>query len=294
LGAVREIEERMVARTYLFVPGDRPEMLAKSERRGADAVIVDLEDAVAPSVKEAAREAMASWLTTPRQGGERWVRVNPGEALVDDVAAIAEAGAAPAVHIDGIMLPKVRSAVDVITAVGVLDRARLGEARVIVLIETARAVLAVAEIATAPRVHQMMIGEMDLGSELGIDPSSPAWLPIRLQLVVASAAAGIEAPLGPVDPDFADPERLRAETRALYDIGFRSRPAIHPAQVPVFNEALTPSPDEVAEAERLVGAFDAAVADGRGAFADVDGRMIDEAMVKVARATLESARRAGR
>jgi citrate lyase subunit beta/citryl-CoA lyase len=287
LGAVREIEERMVARTYLFVPGDRLEMLAKSERRGADAVIVDLEDAVAPSVKEAAREAMASWLTTPRQGGERWVRVNPGEALVDDVAAIAA-------HIDGIMLPKVRSAGDVITAVGVLDRAGLGEARVIVLIETARAVLAVAEIATAPRVHQMMTGEMDLGSELRIDPSSPAWLPIRLQLVVASAAAGIEAPLGPVDPDFSDPERLRAETRALYDIGFRSRPAIHPAQVPVFNEALTPSPDEVAEAERLVGAFDAAVADGRGAFADVDGRMIDEAMVKVARATLESARRAGR
>jgi citrate lyase subunit beta/citryl-CoA lyase len=287
LGAVREIEERMVARTYLFVPGDRPEMLAKSERRGADAVIIDLEDAVAPSVKEAAREAMASWLTTPRQGGERWVRVNPGEALVDDVAAIAA-------HIDGIMLPKVRSAGDVITAVGVLDRAGLGEARVIVLIETARAVLAVAEIATAPRVHQMMTGEMDLGSELRIDPSSPAWLPIRLQLVVASAAAGIEAPLGPVDPDFSDPERLRAETRALYDIGFRSRPAIHPAQVPVFNEALTPSPDEVAEAERLVGAFDAAVADGRGAFADVDGRMIDEAMVKVARATLESARRAGR
>jgi citrate lyase subunit beta/citryl-CoA lyase len=192
------------------------------------------------------------------------------------------------------MLPKVRSAGDVITAVGVLDRAGLGEARVIVLIETARAVLAVAEIATAPRVHQMMTGEMDLGSELRIDPSSPAWLPIRLQLVVASAAAGIEAPLGPVDPDFSDPERLRAETRALYDIGFRSRPAIHPAQVPVFNEALTPSPDEVAEAERLVGAFDAAVADGRGAFADVDGRMIDEAMVKVARATLESARRAGR
>jgi citrate lyase subunit beta/citryl-CoA lyase len=289
LGAIREIEERVVARSYLFVPADRPEMLAKSERRGADAVIIDLEDAVAPSAKSTARAAVALWLAaTPHELGERWVRVNPGGALVQDVVALAGC------DVEGIVVPKVRGPEDVVAAIDALDRAGMAAAQVIALIETPPAVLAVAAIAAVPRVYQLMIGEMDLGSELRIDPSSPAWLPIRLQLVVASAAAGIEAPLGPVDPDFADAERLRTETRALYEIGFRSRPAIHPAQVPVFNEALTPSPEEVSEAQRLVGAFDAAVADGRGAFADVDGRMIDEAMVKVARATLESARRAGR
>jgi citrate lyase subunit beta/citryl-CoA lyase len=129
-----------------------------------------------------------------------------------------------------------------------------------------------------------MIGELDLSAELGIEPSNTdALLPLRMQVVVVSAALGLEPPLGPVSPDFRDLEGLRRESELLAGLGVGSRPAIHPAQVAVFNEVFSPSAEAVAEAGRLVELYEAALAEGRGAVTDDDGHMVDEAVVRVAR-----------
>ena len=285
----------MTARSYLFVPGDRPDMLTKAGQRGADAVIADLEDAVAPAGKLEARGTVAAWLnglTGP--GFEPWVRINPTTELRDgDLAAVL----LPRVY--GIMVPKVRSVEELLAVGDLLDRLELaagrpaGKVKLLPIIETVPGLLAVAALARAPRVHQLMIGEFDLSAELGIDPTyEPALIPLRMQVVVASAAAGIEPPLGPVSPDFRDLDSLRHETQRLVRLGFGSRPAIHPAQVLVFNEVMTPAPEEVERSTRLISLYEEALADGRGAVTDDEGHMVDEAVVKVARRVLETARRA--
>jgi len=289
------LQYSMTARSYLFVPGDRPDMLTKAGQRGADAVIADLEDAVAPAGKLEARGTVAAWLnglTGP--GFEPWVRINPTTELRDgDLAAVL----LPRVY--GIMVPKVRSVEELLAVGDLLDRLELaagrpaGKVKLLPIIETVPGLLAVAALARAPRVHQLMIGEFDLSAELGIDPTyEPALIPLRMQVVVASAAAGIEPPLGPVSPDFRDLDSLRHETQRLVRLGFGSRPAIHPAQVLVFNEVMTPAPEEVERSTRLISLYEEALADGRGAVTDDEGHMVDEAVVKVARRVLETARRA--
>jgi citrate lyase subunit beta/citryl-CoA lyase len=138
----------------------------------------------------------------------------------------------------------------------------------------------------------MMIGELDLGAELGVDPTATeAMMPLRMEVVVASAAAGIAPPLGPVLADFRDLDELAVDTRRLARQGFGSRPAIHPAQVAVINAAFTPGPVEVARARRMVEMYEAALAAGKGAATDQDGRMVDEAVIRVARRVLDAARR---
>lgn len=285
----------MTARSYLFVPGDRPDMLAKAGQRGADAVIADLEDAVAPAGKVGARATVAAWLDElVRPDFEPWVRINSNaEMVAGDLAAVFRP------HLYGVMIPKVRS-VEELAAVGDLlsehesaTGRTTGEVKLLPIVETAPGLLAVGELARAARVHQLMIGEFDLGAELGTDPAyEAAFVPLRMQLVVASAAAGIEPPLGPVSPDFQDLESLRDETLRLLRLGFGSRPAIHPAQVPVFNEVMSPTPAETERAGRIVDLYEQALADGRGAVTDDHGHMVDEAVVKVARRVLETAARA--
>ena len=280
----------MVARSYLFVPGDRPEMLTKALHRGADAVIADLEDAVAPGRKGKARSIVSSWLLEQYSPDvELWTRVNPDHQMADDIAALQETS------VTGILLPKLQGVGDIKKAVAMLDAVGLRSALVIPIIETAAAVLALESIAAAKRVLQLMIGEMDLGAQLGIHyTTAEAWAPIRLQLVVASAAAGIAAPIGPVDPNFKDPERLFAKTKELYRLGFRSRPAIHPAQVSVYNQAMSPTEEEIAAAHRVIEQFEAARSSERGTWTDDQGRMIDEAAVRAARAIIDAAARSVR
>ena len=287
----------MTVRSYLFVPGDRPDMLAKAGQRGADAVIADLEDAVAPGGKVAARTTVASWLDDLDEPDfEPWVRINPtNELREDDLTAVFRP------QLRGIMVPKVRSVDELLEVGNLLARMEsaatrpAGDVKLLPIVETVTGLLAVGALARAPRVHQLMIGEFDLGAELGIDPTyEPALVPLRMQVVVASAAAGIEPPLGPVSPDFQDLDSLRDGTRRLVRLGFGSRPAIHPAQVPVFNEVLTPTSEEVERAGRLVSLYEEALAEGRGAVTNDEGHMVDEAVVKVARRVLETARRAAR
>ncbi len=273
----------MNAQVYLFVPGDSAPKLAKAASRGADAIIADLEDAVAPAVKSDARLQVAEWLTDRRSAGvERWVRVNAGAQLEDDVAALA--GTEPT----GIMVPKVSGPADLDRATAALDAAGLTSAVLLALIETAEAVVSIDAIARMPRVQRLMIGEMDLGVDLGMAPHASGWDAIRVRVVIASAAAQLPAPIGPVDADFHDLERLHRDTRHLFDMGFRARAAIHPAQIPVLRRALSPAPDEIVWAKRVIVTYAEALAAGRGAAVDTDGSMIDEAVVARARRIVDA------
>lgn len=276
--------EKKIPRSYLFVPGDRADVLEKAADRGADALIVDLEDAVAPSSKDTARAVVAEWLgRRDRPNLPTWIRINSGADGESDIAALAGA------ELDGMMIPKARSADGVREWQGRLERAQLSS-RLLVLVETANAVRELDGIASIPGVTQLMIGEADLGAELGITPDHAVWDSLRVDVVVASAAAGISPPIGPVDPDFSDTGRIEAETRHLHGMGFVSRAVIHPAQIAPVHRALTPSPEEVDEARRTVAEHERALASGRGAYVDSEGAMIDEAMVRRARHVLATAR----
>jgi citrate lyase subunit beta/citryl-CoA lyase len=283
----------LTARSYLFVPADQPDKLGNASRRQADAVIADLEDGVAPSAKTEARRAAAGWLAD-RSRGELpsvWVRVNPGKSLTKDIHATV----LPA--LSGICLPKVRSPQQVQAVDGLLGQAEArcgmppGSIKLLALVESAAGVLAAQAIAQEPRVVRLGLGELDLCAELGIEPSEDEHelIGVRTQVVLASAAAGLDPPVAPLATDVRDLEALRHSTEALRRIGFGARWAIHPAQVPVINRVFTPSQEAVEAARRLIGRFEATLATGRGVLLDDGGRIIDEAVVKSARRTLAQA-----
>lgn len=275
----------MSPRCYLFVPGDRSDMLAKAATRGADALIVDLEDAVAPSMRDDAVGRVAAWLRTgDHTNVEVWVRLPPGEPA-ETIETIAEA------RPTGFVIPKAETA-DHVAAMAADAGGPGGHfpPRLIVLIETPRGLQQADAIATVPGVERLMSGEMDLGAALGIDPRDPeAWWPIRSRIVVASAAADLAGPIGPVSADFSDPHAIEQSARTLRRHGFRAGAAIHPSQVAPYMRAFAALPDEIAAATRLVDLYEAALALGQGAVVDDRGQMVDEAIVKAARRLIAEA-----
>ena len=280
------------ARSFLYVPGDKPEMLAKATQRGADAVIVDLEDAVAHSSKALARETVWSWLARQTdRSAAIWVRVNPQlDLLEDDLAA--------AVHpvLTGVYLPKVSSTDEIDFVATQLDAFEAvagmaeGTVQIAPLLETAAGILAAPQIAASPRVSHMSIGETDLAAELGMRPSpgGDEMNPIRMAVVLASAAARINPPIGPVDTAFRDLEGLRTSSEGLRRMGYGGRAAIHPDQIPVINAAFSSTPDEEAAARDIVNRFETAQREGGAVTVADDGSLIDEAVVRIARRTLAS------
>lgn len=287
-----ESEQAAAARSYLYVPGDRPDRLAGSLGRGADAVIADLEDAVALSAKPAARQAVAAWLAgLDRSRCQIWIRVNLS-TLGEDVGAIVSR------LVTGVVLPKAEPALlgeadAALTAQETRLGLPAGQLRLLPLVETARGLLDAVQLAAGPRVLRLGLGEADLAAELRLrpGPDREELRPLRLQLVLASAAAGIAAPVGPVGTDFRDLTSLRTSTEALLRLGFRARTAIHPAQIPVIHEVMTPDDDELAAARRVVEAFEAAERDGSGVATDEHGRMVDLAVVRSAREVIARAQR---
>jgi citrate lyase subunit beta/citryl-CoA lyase len=285
-----------IARSHLYVPGDKPEVLAKALGRGADALIVDLEDAVAPASKAAAREIVADWLSTLPIADENpvevWIRINPGVMGHDDLRAVVRAS------VRGIVVAKTESADEITSLHGLLTELedkhemRAGSIGVVPLLESANAVLNALAIARGPRVQRLQVGEADLRADLGVELGSDQreLLYVRSQVVLISAAAGIDPPVGPVDTNFRDVEALAESTRAVKRMGYLGRACIHPAQAAVVNEVFTPTADEVAAAQDLIARFDAAVAAGDGVCVDAQGRMVDEAVVRQARRTLALAR----
>ncbi|OIJ25641.1 HpcH/HpaI aldolase/citrate lyase family protein [Nocardioides luteus] len=257
------------ARTWLFVPGDRPERFAKAAAAGPDVVVLDLEDAVAPAHKDAARAHVTAWLA--RTEVTAAVRVNAaGSPWHDaDIAALAALGRPTTV-----MLPKADSA-EAIAAV--LDALPTGSA-VVALVETALGVARAIDLATSPGVVRLAFGSFDLAAELGVDPDhAPALAPARGSLVLASAVGGLAGPVDGVTGDVRDHERLTADVAAAAALGFAGKLCIHPGQVAPAAAALAPTADEVAWAERVLAA---ATEDG---VALVDGRMVDAPVVARAR-----------
>ncbi len=267
--------------------------MSKALNSGADALILDLEDAVAPSSKDLARTTVCSFLAAnASEGPKLWVRINQAEGGHNDARAIVESGGSA---LAGLFVPKVDSLADLNALDAVVRSAEAdvglepGSIPFCALIETANGVLRAAELAQHPRVARIAIGEADLSSELGVDltPGDERELLFaRSMLVLAASAAGINPPTGPVSTNFRDLDAYRASTVALKKLGFVGRSAIHPAQVPVINEVFTPSEAEVGKALRLVELFEAAVVAGRGVCIDDQGKMVDEAVVRAARRTL--------
>ncbi|MEQ3553343.1 CoA ester lyase [Pseudonocardia nematodicida] len=267
--------------TWLYVPGDRPERFAKAAASGADVVLVDLEDAVAPADKDRARDAVAEYLAGPLDGPPVHVRVNAGDRLAADVHALAGLPG-----LAGLRLPKVESTDELDALVPLLpDGLRLWP-----LLESARGLSEMDRIAAHPRVGGIGLGEQDLISALGIT-SVPALDHLRLRAVLAAATAGLPAPPMSVHPDVRDDDGLRDTTRHGRGLGMFGRSVIHPRQIPVVREAFAPT---AAERDRARAIVDAAGATTSGAIALDDGTFVDAPIVERALRVLDlDARLAG-
>jgi citrate lyase subunit beta/citryl-CoA lyase len=259
-------------RSYLFAPGHNPKLLRKVFDAGADAVILDLEDAVPPHAKEKARELVA--LALLRQPA--WVRVNA--ARTADCAADLEAVAGRA---QGIRIPKTESAEDV---QWVADR--ISDTPIICAIETARGVLAAHEIASAPGVRHLAIGGVDLQRDLNCGLGDMPTLYARSHLVLASRAAGIAPPVDSVYPHLDNEAGLRRETQLARSLGFFGKSAIHPHQLSVIHEIFTPSEEELRWARDVVAAFESS---GGAALRLADGEFVDLPVADRAHRLLERA-----
>jgi citrate lyase subunit beta/citryl-CoA lyase len=278
-------------RSYLYVPGDREDRFARAAERGADALVFDLEDAVAAAAKDRARAAVARHLAAlapTGPGPQNWVRVD-ADRLDADVAAVT----GPALA--GVLLPKasVESLHRIDSLLADAERAAgmaTGSVAVVPVVETAAGLLETAALARGPRVARLAIGEADLAAELGVvpGPDRAELAPHRAQLVVASAAARLAGPIAPVETDLTvSDDALVASTAALLRQGFRARTAVHPRQVPSINAAFTPSTDELDRARGIVETLESA---GSGVAVDPrTGRMLDEAVVRSARDVLSRA-----
>lgn len=259
--------------TYLFVPADRPERFAKALASGADRAILDLEDAVRPEAKPAAREAVRGaaldWLRVV-------IRINDAATpfFTDDLAVIA---AAPA---GAVMVPKAETA----EALARVRRAARRDVELIPQIETARGLANLPALLAAPGVRRVAFGHLDFALDLGCAPDWEALTLARQTVVLQSRMAGAAPPIESVTADIADTDRLRRETAAGKAFGFAAKLLIHPSQVAPAAEVFAPSAEERAWAERVL----AAAAGGHGALT-IDGRMIDKPIEDAARRILARA-----
>jgi citrate lyase subunit beta/citryl-CoA lyase len=272
----------------MFTPGDDPEMLRTAPEGGADTLVFDLEDGVAPDRKAEARATVRDALADPDldPAAEVCVRVTP--PTTDDDLRTVLAGGTP----DAVVLPMVDDREDVETLAGLL-RERDAAVPVLALVETARGVVNAREIAAHPRVDALLLGAEDLAADVGAtrtdDEHEVAYA--RGRVVTAAAAADVDA-VDAVYTDLEDTEGLRETTRRAAEMGYDGRMVVHPAQVPVVNAAFTPDPDRVEWAERVLAARKAAEREGRGVFR-VDDRMIDAPLVAQAERIVARARAAG-
>jgi citrate lyase subunit beta/citryl-CoA lyase len=277
-------------RSFLFAPGNHARRVEKALSLDADAMILDLEDAVATAEKRATRDAVIAALTRPRRA-LLYVRVNAvdTEFCYGDFAAIVRPG------LDGVILPKVESAAGLATAdwlLAQLEREQGLMPRAIDLvpiIETARGLNQIdAILAAGARVKRVAFGAGDFTLDVNMAWSrGEAELAYaRAKIVTASRAAGIEAPFDTVWVDLADGEGLEASARTALGFGFQGKMCIHPNQIAVVNRVFTPSEMEIAFAERVVAAFARAEAEGSAAI-QLDGKFIDYPILYRAQRVLE-------
>lgn len=287
----------MRLRSLLFVPGDSERKFAKGRAAGADVLILDLEDAVAPSMKQAARTMVAGWLgEADTVEASLFVRVNPLDTglTAGDLAAMVRPGLA------GILVPKANGAQDVTTIAGMIDplEAAAGMAPgsvkiMVVSTETPQAMFALGSYTPPhPRLVGLTWGAEDLAAAIGATANKEAdgqWTePYRLArslCLFAAASAGV-VPVDTLFADFRDAAGLEADCRRARRDGFLGRIAIHPDQVETINRCFSPSAEEIAEAQKIVDAF---AANPDAGTLGIDGKMYDIPHLKAARKTLATA-----
>jgi citrate lyase subunit beta/citryl-CoA lyase len=256
-------------RSYLFVPGDRPERFAKALASGADAVVLDLEDAVAPAAKEAAREAIANFLDSHPERQRLVLRVNaedtPGFAADCQLLAWF-----PGLSL---MLPKAQG----VLVLQALQGLQPG-LPVLPLVETAAGVLAAAQLAAAPGVQRLVFGTLDYALDMALEGELATTVGLDAaasHLALVSRAAGIAAPVAGVTPAIDDEALLLSEWARARAHGFAAKLCIHPKQVAAVHAALVPSAQELAWAQRVLQAAAGTV--------QLDGRMVDKPVLERAR-----------
>ncbi|MBC9905900.1 MULTISPECIES: CoA ester lyase [Achromobacter] len=267
-----------VVRSALFVPASRPERIPKALAAGADAVIVDLEDAVEHLAKAAAREALCDFLgTNPR--ARLWVRINDASTSWHDDDLKACRGK-PGVA--GVLLPKAESLAQVRHVV----QAGL---RVIPILETAQGILNAAEVAATPGVERLAFGSLDYGLDMGLTPDTPGAQTVldqaRVQVLLHSRAAGLAPALDGVFPGIQDQAGLAHAAARAQQMGFGGMLCIHPSQVPVIHAAFVPAAQELAWARRVIATHRDTAA---GTFM-LDGKMVDAPVIARARLVLAQA-----
>jgi len=270
------------ARSFLFVPADRPERYAKALASGADAVIIDLEDAIAPADKLAARQALVRSVPSlsAAERARLLVRINAvGSAWqVDDLGALRNLGTI------AVMVSKAESAASLAEVAAAMGPA----SALLPLIESVAGLDAVDALAACPQVLRLVFGHLDFqadaGLACGVDESELT--PVRLAIVLAARRAALAAPVDGVSPGTRDTAQLGLDAARSRRGGFGGKLCIHPAQVAVVNAAFTPSAEELDWARRVQAAFTAA---GGGVFS-LDGRMVDAPVLRLAQRTLAQSR----
>ena len=272
-----------VWRSMLYVPATSEKFIEKAHERGADAIKIDLEDAVALAEKARARTLVRSAAKTVARGGaDVLVRINrPLRMAVDDL----EASVWPEVH--GLVLPKVESAdhigflEEIITELEDERDMQRGHIKLMALIETPRGYSNVRDIAhSSERLSAIALGQEDFSAEMGmVEPEGMSLLSYYQAVQVAAREAGI-LPIGYPGSiaEFTDLELFKSNALIARKLGFDGGACIHPKQVPILNEAFTPTDEEIDRSERMVAAYDAAMAAGDGAVA-FEGKMIDVPVV---------------
>ena len=266
----------MIARSYLYVPANNSYMLEKALTRGADALIIDFEDAVAVADKASARINFGQWLEKVETTQQIWVRIN-ADAILEDLAFANNS------KITGVIVPK--ATVANLTQVAQIIDAHM---QISALIETADSILNAKSIAMVAKVSFLQMGILDLRAELGLsmDGESATLQHALVQLVLASAAAEIQQPVAPIFRDFNDESGLRASCQRLKADGFFGRTAVHPKQIAVINDVFSTTPEELEHAQEVIDSLNSS----NGAGIDAQGKMIDAASARIARKIIQRGR----
>lgn len=266
---------------FLYVPGDSARKIESALALTGGAVILDLEDGVAESQKQLALENIQK--IAPRfESSELWVRLNHLPRATKEFNELKDVE-----NIAGFWLPKAEA--ETCTEL-ILEMSKAGK-KVGVLIETATAYVQRNTLLATPGITHVQLGEYDLAGDLGIQLESEATQvamnSVRLEIAIASKAAGLESTVGAVSANFKDLEEFEKSCVELADLGFDARACIHPNQLPIANRAFTPSSEQIAWANDVIQRFERETSSGLGAYVEKDGSMADAATVKTARSILE-------
>jgi citrate lyase subunit beta-like protein len=284
-------------RALLYMPGDDRHKIEKALTLQVDCICMDLEDGVAPSRKAAARSCITAALRELDFGSsEKLVRINPfGSGLEQaDLDAVLDS------HPDGIVLPKVETLEQIDWLGGQVEKAELANGwpvnsiRLLAIVETARGMTALKEIASHKRLDALIFGAEDYAATIGATRSREAWevFTARSMTVMHARAFGLQA-IDMVNIDYRDLQSLRGEAAFGAGLGYTGKQVIHPAQVSPVQEAFTPDEDSIRAAQALLETFKASQAAGRGAYG-VDGKLVDMPLIRAAEGVLERARVVGR